>query len=160
MGLSPANWNLSVIQRNPAPKPGHSSLHLSLGTFNAALLTWYQVASPHTWALPILSLYLECSLSFLCYWTKCNWEPCFFPLCDPSPPSALQHKTVFLLHPGWIELSLNACWVFLDAGLDEDTFPYWQGNNLIILIMCSSCTIPILDWLLSEFYYRNASRHS
>jgi hypothetical protein len=77
-----------------------------------------------------------------------------------SFPSYASEYNFIFLHWGWVEQSLKASWVFLDTGFYKDTFPSWQDNNLIILIMCSSPTIPIPGRLLSEFYYRNASRHT
>ena len=158
MRPSKATWDVATLLRNLAPKITGSFLHLSPGILNAALITWYRIGSPHFCVLLILTLHLPCSPPFLHYWTKLSWVPCCF--CAPSPPGALNDKTAFPLHPGWIEQWLSACRVSLDAGVHKDTFPSWQDNNSIILIMCSSCTIPIPGWLLSEFYCRNASRHS
>lgn len=96
------------------------------------------------------SLHLGCSPPFLPYWRELSRVPFSSSIpCDPSLSSwDLLGKITFLGLPSWTEQSRNAYQVFLDAGFCRDTFPSWQDNKLIILIMCSSCTIPTPGWLL------------
>lgn len=120
MRPSKANWDVATLLRNLVPKIIGSFLHLSSGILNAALITWYQIGSPHFCVLLILTLHLPCSPPFLHYWTKLSWVPCCF--CALSSPGALNDKTAFPLHPGWIEQSLSACRVSLDDGVRKTRF--------------------------------------